>query len=142
MLWNISLGALLTILTTTIHALCTAGLIAYLRGSHADQRALRSVWTRVAFLSGLVLVMFSVSVLEAMLWAAVYTVSGDLASFEEALYFSVVTFTTLGYGDVAVGERWRLLAALQAAGGSITFGWTTALIVAAAHRIYFRTPVS
>jgi voltage-gated potassium channel Kch len=45
------------------------------------------------------------------------------------MYFSIVTFTTLGYGDVLVAEQWRILAATEAANGIIMFGWTTALIV-------------
>jgi hypothetical protein len=42
----------------------------------------------------------------------------------------MVTFTTLGYGDVVVEGSWRLLASFQAANGIILFGWTTALLVA------------
>ncbi len=41
-----------------------------------------------------------------------------------------MTFTTLGYGDLVVGDQWRLLASMQAAAGIIMFGWTTAIVVA------------
>ncbi len=137
---NIAFGALLTASTVAVHALCTASLIAFLRAMHVDHWALRSVWTRVAVISALVVGMFLVSVVEAGLWAATYVSLGAIRDFGEALYFSVVTFTTLGYGDVTVHDQWRLLASLQAADGTITFGWTTALIVAASHRIYVENP--
>ena len=139
---NIAFGALLTASTVAVHALCTASLIAFLRAVRVDHWALRSVWTRVTVVSALVVGMFLVSVAEAGLWAATYVSLGAIPDFSEALYFSVVTFTTLGYGDVTVHDQWRLLASLQAADGTITFGWTTALIVAASHRIYVGNPAS
>lgn len=51
------------------------------------------------------------------------------------MYFSMVTFTTLGYGDITLGGDWRLLASFEAANGIIMFGWTTALIVAYLQRM-------
>ena len=47
--------------------------------------------------------------------------SGDVEvvhSFTDALYFSVVTFTTLGYGDMQPLPGWRWLAATEAALGA------------------------
>jgi voltage-gated potassium channel Kch len=60
---------------------------------------------------------------------------GAIGSFEPAMYFSIVTFATLGYGDVLVAEEWRILAATEAANGIIVFGWTTALIVSFVNRL-------
>ena len=54
---------------------------------------------------------------------------------ETAHYFSTVTYTTLGYGDVTLEPAWRLLAAFQAANGTIMFGWTTAIVMAVIHRM-------
>jgi hypothetical protein len=79
--------------------------------------------------------MLLVSCLESLLWAVAYLALGALRGFEEALYFSLVTFTTLGYGDRTLQEEWRILAALQAASGIIMFGWTTAIIVALIQRM-------
>ena len=60
-----------------------------------------------------------------------------IQGFERALYFSMVTFTTLGYGDIVLHERWRLLASSEAANGVIMFSWTTAIVIAAVQRVYF-----
>jgi hypothetical protein len=57
-------------------------------------------------------------------------------TFEAALYFSMVTFTTLGYGDVTLDDSWRLLSSIQAANGVIMFGWTTAQVTAVLQRLY------
>ena len=87
-----------------------------------------------------VLLLCYATLMESAIWARFYVFVGAIPTLEEALYFSTVTFTTLGYGDVTVGNDWRLLAAIQAANGIIIFGWTTALVVAllqhvARHRI-------
>jgi voltage-gated potassium channel Kch len=80
--------------------------------------------------------MFLASAVEAGLWAATYLALGAIPGVERAMYFSTVTYTTLGYGDVVMEERWRLLSALEAANGIIMFGWTTALIFAAVQVVY------
>jgi len=83
----------------------------------------------------MVLVMFFASLLEAGIWAAVYRAVGAIPDLETALYFSTVTFTMLGYGDVTLDASWRLLASIQAANGTIMFGWTTAIVMAVIHRM-------
>ena len=135
---NIFLGALLTLATTVMHALFTVGLIAFLRSEHVAQWAFRTRWSRVSVISVLVLLLFLLSVFEASLWAVAYVTVGAIQGLEEALYFSVVTFTTLGYGDITLGEDWRLLSSFQSANGVMIFGWTTALIVGVLQRMIFR----
>jgi hypothetical protein len=82
-----------------------------------------------------VLGMFLVSLLDAVLWAHVYLAVGAISDLESALYFSMVTFTTLGYGDMTMGPDWRLLSSFEAGNGIIMFGWTTALVVAYIQRL-------
>ena len=80
--------------------------------------------------------MSAAAFLESMLWAGLYLMVGALPTMSEALYFSLVTFTTLGYGDITLHEQWRMLGAFQAANGILMFGWTTAIIVAVAQRVF------
>ena len=51
------------------------------------------------------------------------------------MYFSGVTFTSLGYGDVLLKDEMRLLGPLQAANGLMMFGITTALFITAAQQV-------
>ena len=76
------------------------------------------------------------------MWAVAYVLVGAIPSFEPAMYFSTVTFTTLGYGDLVIGDRWRLLAVTQAAAGIIVFGWTTAIVVALLQHVSRRESAS
>jgi hypothetical protein len=69
--------------------------------------------------------------IQVAFWALIYRALGAFEDFETALYFSGVTFTSLGYGDVVLNGRMRLVAPLQAANGLMMFGITTAFFIAA-----------
>src|SRR5437868_1627417 len=89
--------------------------------------------------TGAIFLEFSILMLTLMLgnivqvafWALTYMALGAFEDFETALYFSGVTFTSLGYGDVVLTGRVRLIAPLQAANGLMMFGITTGLFIAA-----------
>lgn len=66
---------------------------------------------------------------EIWLYATLYLGLGALGNFEEALYFSTVTYSTIGYGDVLLPLRWRILGAIEGAAGIIMLGWSTAYLV-------------
>lgn len=59
-----------------------------------------------------------------------------LPDIETALYFSMVTFTSVGYGEIVLEGSWRMLASIQGAIGVTLFGWTTALIFSYIQRVY------
>jgi hypothetical protein len=84
--------------------------------------------------SVLMIVLMLGNVIQIAIWALLYRALGALGDWETALYFSGVTFTSLGYGDVVLSGRTRLLAPLQAANGLMMFGITTALFIAAVQR--------
>lgn len=63
------------------------------------------------------------------LWAGTFMRLGTFETLETALYFSIVSFTTLGFGDVILPQEWRLLAGLCAANGLLIFGLSTAFLV-------------
>ena len=63
------------------------------------------------------------------LWALYFLWAGALADLETAVYFSLVSFTTLGFGDIVLATPYRLLSGLLAANGLILFGMTVAVLV-------------
>jgi hypothetical protein len=113
-------------------------VLTWLRSVAAHHWALRSPLTRATVVGSLVFLMSLAAMVESSLWAGFYVMVGALPTFEQASYFSLVTFTTLGYGDVTLHEDWRMLGAFQAANGVLMFGWTTAIIVAVAHRVFLQ----
>ena len=77
---------------------------------------------------------------QTLLWALVYTLipeTGEIFSdFSEAWYFSMVTFTTLGYGDITLTGHWRLLSGIEAINGIMLIGWSTAMMYSLIQQIY------
>ncbi len=69
-------------------------------------------------------------------WAAAFVIVGMLPDFETALYFSLKSYTTVGYGDVLPPQAWRLVGPLEAAVGVLMLGVSTGFIVAAVQRIF------
>ena len=133
---TILVGFVLVFITTMIHAIAMIVLVKWLRATHVNRWADASHLARGMGISSLVLLMLAASLIEAGIWAFAYIGLGAINGVEEALYFSTVTYTSLGYGDVVLTGHWRLLASIEAATGMIMFGWTTALIVAAVRRVY------
>ena len=42
----------------------------------------------------------------------------------------MITFTTLGYGDITLAQEWHLLTGVEGMVGIVVFGLTTALLFA------------
>jgi voltage-gated potassium channel Kch len=52
-----------------------------------------------------------------------------------ALYFSTVTYATIGYGDVVPPAEWRLVAVMEGLTGVLMLGWSSALVFAVVVRL-------
>jgi hypothetical protein len=63
------------------------------------------------------------------IWALALWALGAFRQVEEAVYFTLVCFTTLGLGDVVPPQEWRILAVMTAVNGLLSFGLLTALLV-------------
>jgi hypothetical protein len=139
MLLNITIASFMMMATTAIHAGGIGLVVIFIRNRSAHW-ATRHPLDRMRAISSVVLLMFTLSLLEMTAWAAVYLYVGALGDLETAMYFSTVTFTTLGYGDILLDANWRLLAAFESANGIIIFGLTTAVVVSAVQLVYFSKP--
>jgi hypothetical protein len=58
----------------------------------------------------------------------IYAIVGAAPAGTDLIYFAFVNFTTLGYGDVTLVERWHLLGPMTVMTGVLLFGWSTAVI--------------
>ena len=122
---------------TTVIYIAGIGLVVIVVKTHAAHWRYRHASVRAQKVGEVVLLMFFLSLVDIAGWASVYLLLGAIERMEMALYFSTVTFATLGYGDVVIDERWRLPASFEAANGIIIFGLTTAVVVGTVQRIHF-----
>jgi Ion channel len=93
------------------------------------------VWSNALAIFGLILMLLVGHMVQMAVWAIAFIGAGEFAEFTVAFYHSAVNYTTLGYGDVVMSPRWRLLGPLEAASGMLAFGWSTAVIVTVAIRL-------
>jgi len=73
---------------------------------------------------------------EIALWAALYAWRGAMVDLQSALYFSAVTYTTTGYGDLVLPAGWRLVGGIEALTGILMCGWSTGFFFAIVNRLY------
>ena len=135
MIVQILLGSAMIIATTVIQGGFTIAGVTMLR-RRISQKVTKSKLQSTLTLALFVLWLFVATILEVWAWATLYRVLGAVESLEKAAYFSTVTFTTLGYGDITLDEQWRLLSSFEGANGLLMFGWSTALIFAAVQWVY------
>lgn len=132
------IGAALIAITVIIHAIGTGVWVRHLAGRYGnDERWAGS--RSVLVLVNTAIVVFALHTIEIIIWALAYLAmvpTSELATFEEAVYFSFVTFTTLGYGDISLTADYRLLSGIEALNGIILVGWTTAMIFSVVQRIW------
>ena len=135
----VTIGAVMVALTVALHAIGTTAWVRYLSARYADEEG---SWRRrdlFGVLSSTAVVMLLLHVIEVELWALAFwklLPEGELASLEEASYFSFVTFTSLGYGDVTLSSQWRLLSGIEALNGILLAGFSTALLFAVLQRAW------
>lgn len=135
MLFQIVIGAGMIVITTIIQGVFTLYGIERLR-DHLDRHPSRLLVRSTLKLSIFVMWLFLATVIEVWTWAVLYVALGAIRELEKAVYFSTVTFTTLGFGDITLGEQWRLLSSFEAANGLLMFGWSTALVFVAVQWVY------
>lgn len=122
-----------------IHAVGTTVWGRYLLQRYLLPAGYQGMRRALVGITSTVVVLISLHAVQIAVWAFAYRQllpDGELPSFEAALYFSFVTFTTLGYGDITLSEGWRLLSGIQALNGILLVGWTTAYLFAAVQRTW------
>lgn len=91
--------------------------------------------TLIAFALGVIVLAHTIQV---WMWAGAWVLWDVMPDWNSAIYFSLVTYTTLGYGDIVLGPELRIFAAFAAVTGLLAFGLSTAYLVAMMTRMFER----
>jgi hypothetical protein len=89
----------------------------------------------LVMLVGVCLWVLAVITAGVWIWAIALHWLGAFASLEEAMYFAIVAFSTLGLGDVVAAQEWRILSVMAAVNGFLSFGLLTAVLVEALRQV-------
>jgi voltage-gated potassium channel Kch len=131
MLVNIIIGVLVIGLTILIHGYGTIYWIKFIRKKY-KKKTTKSLSKRIVWiLIYSAIFLLSLNFIEAIIWGFTYYLLPGITEFEsieKAIYFSLVTFTTLGYGDITINSANRMLAGFEAMNGALLLGWTTAMM--------------
>lgn len=119
-------ASLMVLVTVLVHLV---GLAVLLRILRLHLLLPKAKVAPLAVLLTATLGLFAIHTVEIWLYAALYLSLGAARAFEEALYYSTVTYASIGYGDVLLAKDWRILGAIEGATGVIMLGWSTAFVV-------------
>src|SRR5207247_4532284 len=118
-----------------VQSLCMLVLIRWLSRVRRVLES-RSTYLRVALLLRLFVGIVLLHLVQVGLWAVVFWRAQALPNVDTALYFSLATYTTIGFGDVVVGPAWRGLAGLEGLTGILLVAWSTAFVFRVVTRTY------
>ena len=129
MIGQLALGTLVIAINAVIQAEMFTAVAPQLEKIIVHLRRFFRRFTNTATIVIGVLFVMLVQTANVWVWAVTFYLAGVFHSFEPSLYFSLVTFSTLGFGDIILDEKWRILSGLTAANGLLSFGWSTAYMV-------------
>jgi len=128
MLIEILFASLLVAITVVMH---TVGFSAVLRAIlRSNILNASGFWRLIRFMTALTVSLILIHVAEVAVWGQFYLWQGLLPDAESAFYFSGVTYTTVGYGELVLARPWRILAPLEAITGILMCGLSTGLFFA------------
>ncbi len=104
------------------------------------QRPLLEQRSSILIFGLLLILVFALVILlhlvETSIWATFYYWRDLFADYETSFYFSLGSYTTIGYGDVVLPQRWRLLGGLEGVSGVLLCGLSTAFIFAIVNALF------
>ena len=128
-------GTALLLGCLTCTALATAAILRVTLRAFRSGYAGGGYWHHVGIVMAVTLIAAVGHLLQMALWAAAFLGCGEFRDFDTAFYFSAVNYTSLGYGDIVMSERWRLLGPLEAMTGVLLFGLSAATVFAIMSRL-------
>ena len=133
MLTKVLIAWSLMALCVTVHAMGMTALLRWASGwvARVDGRFWFSTWMLVRTAGWIVILHLA----EIATWAFFYTGGHAMPDLNSAFYFSAVTYTTTGYGDLVLPNEWRLVGGVEALTGILMCGWSAAFFFAVFSRM-------
>jgi hypothetical protein len=130
MLINMLLGFAMISLCLLLQSSLLLAVVRYYR-QHTDMVRSPSFFASLVVVTVVLFLLVVGNLAQVALWAALFQMLGEFDTFSAAYYHSAVNFATLGYGDVVMSERYRLLGPIEAINGVLMIGVSTAALMSA-----------
>jgi len=129
--------------TTILHILVTSAQASLVHSKRISAWYATSSNRRLLLIAIGALMTAATLFLDILLRAWIYRFVGAIHDLENSLYFSGITFTTVGYGDITLAKCWQLLSVGEAVNGVLMAGWSTAQLIFLVQRMltYRQTPL-
>jgi hypothetical protein len=138
MLVPLVIAGLVLLINMLIQVVAVVIMLRLLAGKLASGQLLPGFRNDTMILVGVLLLLFAGHLVQIAVWALLFLGIAEFQDFATAFYHSTVNFATLGYGDMVMSERWRLLGALQAVSGVLMFGLSTGTLFAVMNQLFQR----
>jgi hypothetical protein len=135
----ILLGILIVLLCAVIQSATIAATRASVQKMFATSAVTMNqtrphVFETIIFSAVLTILFFGIF-LQAFVWACVFILTGEITDLQKAIYFSLVNFTSLGYGDIVLSEERAILGPMEASNGILMLGLSTSFLYSVAERL-------
>jgi hypothetical protein len=139
MLVSLLLGCATVFITMSIQVASVVLMVRYLLKTQARDNPKASGFGFDTYVISMTLPMlFFGHLIQIAIWAQLFIYLDEFDDFLTAFYHSTVNFASLGYGDIVMSEKWRLLGALEASNGVLMFGLSAGTILSVMNNLFSR----
>lgn len=135
---ELAIATVMVLLTVGIHGVGILGMARVLSGLDARRGQYRISpvsWEGATMAGAVALGLLSLHGVEIWLYAYVFMMLDAITSLRDSVYFSTISYATIGYTDAPILEEWRLLGAIEGVNGTLLMGWSVAFFVTVMTRI-------
>ncbi|MBU2951857.1 potassium channel family protein [Tamlana agarivorans] len=136
MIYSLLIGSIIIIISVVVQAI---GNVYWLKKIKKKNKHYTSKFALTLLVSSFLFFSF-LHFIQSLLWALTYMLIPEInnvfAGFTEAWYFSMITFTSLGYGDLTLPPTWHLISGIEAINGIMLIGWSTAMMYSLIQQIF------
>ena len=128
LLLQLGVTTILIVIVTVIHGTGVAMMDRLFQYEDQSLRRTRLAVREVRLMVPMALCLFALHTLEISVFALFYLATGDIGTFADALYASILAYTTLGTLEGLVDD-WPIVVALEGLVGFLMIGWSAAVFV-------------
>lgn len=143
MLINLLLGCITVFISMGIQVAVVVHTVRYLMNvMNREDRKTDSFGFDTYVISLVLVILFVGHLFQVAIWAMLFMYLGEFTDFLTAFYHSTVNFASLGYGDIVMSEKWRLLGALEASNGVLMFGLSAGTMLSVMSKLFARHTIA